>query len=48
MSGWLLHVSGSYDLPMLVIFVFLIIGAAATWILLRPQWAPKVALEIGE
>ncbi|NWK98376.1 MFS transporter [Sphingobium lactosutens] len=43
LSGWLLHVSGGYDLPMLVIFAFLIIGAAATWILLRPQWAPKVA-----
>ncbi|SEJ92990.1 Sugar phosphate permease [Sphingobium sp. AP50] len=43
LSGWLLHVSGGYDLPMLVIFVFLIIGAAATWILLRPQWAPKIS-----
>jgi MFS family permease len=43
LSGWLLHVSGSYDLPMLVIFVFLLIGAAATWILLRPKWAPKIS-----
>jgi MFS transporter, ACS family, D-galactonate transporter len=42
LSGWLLHVSGSYDLPMLVIFVFLVIGAAATAILLRREWAPKV------
>ena len=42
LSGWLLHVSGGYDLPMMVIFVFLIIGAVATWALLRPQWAPKV------
>lgn len=42
LSGWLLHVSGSYDLPMLVIFIFLLIGAATTWILLRPEWAPKV------
>jgi ACS family D-galactonate transporter-like MFS transporter len=42
LSGWLLHVSGSYDLPMLVIFVFLLVGAAATAILFRPQWAPKV------
>ena len=42
LSGWLLHVSGSYDLPMLVIFVFLVVGAAATAILLRPEWAPKV------
>jgi len=43
LSGWLLHVSGSYDLPMLVIFVFLLIGAAACWILLRPEWAPRVS-----
>jgi predicted MFS family arabinose efflux permease len=43
LSGWLLHVSGSYDLPMLVIFVFLVIGAAATAVLLRPQWSPRVS-----
>ena len=42
LSGWLLHVSGNYELPMMVIFVFLLIGAAATAILLRPEWAPKV------
>lgn len=48
LSGWLLHVSGNYDLPMLVIFVFLIIGAVSTWGLLRPEWAPKVALEPGD
>ena len=45
LSGWLLHVSGNYDLPMLVIFVFLLIGAAATAILFRPEWAPKVTPE---
>lgn len=43
LSGWLLHVSGSYDLPMLVIFVFLLVGAAATAILFRPKWSPKVS-----
>ncbi|GJG93078.1 MFS transporter [Cupriavidus pauculus] len=43
LSGWLLHVSGSYDLPMLVILVFLVIGALATAILFRPEWAPKLA-----
>lgn len=42
LSGWLLHVSGSYDLPMMVIFAFLVIGAANTIILLRPKWSPKV------
>jgi ACS family D-galactonate transporter-like MFS transporter len=42
LSGWLLHVSGDYELPMLVIFVFLLVGALACWILLRPEWAPRV------
>jgi MFS transporter, ACS family, D-galactonate transporter len=42
LSGWLLHVSGGYDAPMLAIFVFLVIGAASTLILLRRKWAPKV------
>ncbi|NRR34156.1 MFS transporter [Oxalobacteraceae bacterium] len=46
LSGWLLHVSGSYELPMLVIFAFLLIGAAATAILFRPEWAPKVTAEV--
>ena len=41
-SGWLLHVSGSYLLPMAVIFVFLLIGAATTLVLLQPKWAPQV------
>ncbi|AMO22858.1 MFS transporter [Ramlibacter solisilvae] len=43
LSGWLLHVSGSYDLPMKVIVIFLLIGATNTAILLRPKWSPKVA-----
>jgi ACS family D-galactonate transporter-like MFS transporter len=42
LSGWLLHISGGYTLPMLVIFVFLLVGAAACWILLRPEWSPKL------
>jgi MFS family permease len=45
LSGWLLHVSGSYELPMQVIFVFLLIGATNTAILLRPKWAPKVTAD---
>lgn len=48
LSGWLLHVSGSYDLPMLVIFVFLVIGALTTWLVLRPEWAPRISLAAGE
>lgn len=44
LTGWLLQISGdNYNLPMLVIFVFLLIGAAAALILLQPKWAPKVA-----
>lgn len=43
LSGWLLHVSGSYDLPMRVILAFLLIGALATATLFRPEWAPKVS-----
>jgi hypothetical protein len=42
LSGWLLHVSGSYDLPILVIVVFLVIGATACVVLMRPAWSPKV------
>jgi MFS family permease len=43
LSGWLLHVSGSYALPMMAIFVFLLIGATSSVILLQRKWAPKVA-----
>jgi ACS family D-galactonate transporter-like MFS transporter len=42
LSGWLLHVGGSYTLPMLAIFVFLILGATSTLVLLQRRWAPKV------
>ena len=45
LSGWLLHISGSYDLPMKVIVLFLIIGAFASMVLLRPKWSPKVSAE---
>jgi MFS transporter, ACS family, D-galactonate transporter len=47
LSGWLLHVSGSYDLPMMVILGFLVIGAMATIVLYRPEWAPKVTEQQG-
>jgi MFS family permease len=42
LSGWLLHVGGSYLLPMMAIFGFLILGAASTVVLMRWKWAPKV------
>jgi sugar phosphate permease len=42
LSGWLLHVGRSYTLPMAAIFVFLILGATSTVVLLRRKWAPKV------
>jgi len=42
LSGWLLHRTGSYDAPMMVIVVFLVIGATTAVVLLRPKWSPKV------
>lgn len=45
LSGWLLQVSGGYHLPMWVILGFMVVGAAATMILYRREWAPKV---VGE
>lgn len=43
LSGWLLHVSGSYTAPMLAIFIFLLIGATSTVVLLQRKWAPKIS-----
>jgi MFS family permease len=43
LSGWLLHVGGSYVLPMLAIVVFCLIGALSTLFLLQPRWAPVIA-----
>jgi MFS transporter, ACS family, D-galactonate transporter len=42
LSGWLLHVGGSYTLPMTAIFAFLLLGATSTVVLLRREWAPRV------
>ena len=42
LSGWLLHVGGSYELPMMAIFGFLVLGATAAIVLLRREWAPRV------
>ncbi|MDR5784852.1 MFS transporter [Caballeronia sp. LZ065] len=48
LSGWLLHVGHSYTLPMMAIFVFLLVGAASTIVLMRRKWAPKVNDVNGE
>jgi MFS family permease len=45
LSGWLLDTSGSYDLPMMVIVVFLVIGALSCIVLMRPEWSPRVIEE---
>ncbi|RKP57593.1 MFS transporter [Pararobbsia silviterrae] len=42
LSGWLLHVSHSYAVPMFVILIFLLIGAVTTAVMFRPEWSPKV------
>lgn len=42
LSGWLLQETGSYDAPMLVIFLFLLLGAGTCVILLRRKWAPQI------
>ncbi|MCY0386219.1 MFS transporter [Robbsia sp. Bb-Pol-6] len=47
LSGWLLHIGGSYQLPMMAIFVFLLAGAMSTGILMRRKWAPRVN-DMGE
>jgi len=43
LSGWLLQASGSYHAPMLAIFIFLLIGATSSVVLLQRKWAPRVA-----
>lgn len=42
LTGWLLHVSGSYVAPMTLIFFFLLLGGATVLVMLRPEWAPKM------
>jgi MFS transporter, ACS family, D-galactonate transporter len=42
LSGWLLHMGGSYKWPMMAIFAFLLIGATSTLVLLQRKWVPKV------
>ncbi|MFT4069101.1 MFS transporter [Paraburkholderia sp.] len=43
LSGWLLYLGkGNYTFAMLAIFVFLLLGAMSTVMLLQRKWAPKV------
>ncbi|WP_238812769.1 MFS transporter [Paraburkholderia sp. SG-MS1] len=42
LCGWLLHIGGSYTLPMLSVCVFLALGAVSAVGLMRREWAPKV------
>ena len=42
LSGWLKQVGGGYELPMQVIFAFMILGAFTCIVLLRRKWAPVV------
>ncbi len=48
LSGWLLHLGHSYTLPMLAIFVFLMLGATSTVVLLQRKWAPRINESGGE
>lgn len=47
-TGWLLHVTGSYVAPMTLIFVLLVVGGLTVIFVLRPEWAPKVPGEENE
>lgn len=42
MTGWLLDLTGSYVVPMMLIFAFLVLGAITVAFAVRPQWAPKM------
>ena len=47
LSGWLLQTTGGYEAPMMVILFFLVLGALACLVLLRPKWSPKVTVVPG-
>lgn len=42
MTGWLLHVTGSFAAPMTLIFAFLMLGAVTVVVAIRPEWAPAM------
>jgi MFS transporter, ACS family, D-galactonate transporter len=43
LSGWLKQVGGGYELPMQVIFVFMLLGGVTCVVLLRRKYAPVVS-----
>lgn len=47
MTGWLLHVTGSFVAPMLTIFAFLVLGAVTVVVAIRPEWVPVMPEEDG-
>ncbi|MCP3729980.1 MFS transporter [Sphingomonas sp. MG17] len=42
MTGWLLHLTGSFVAPMTLILAFLILGAVTVLFAIRPEWAPSI------
>ncbi|MES2988130.1 MAG: MFS transporter [Pseudomonadota bacterium] len=45
MTGWLLHLTGSFVAPMTLIFAFLVLGAVTVVVAIRPEWAPVMPRE---
>jgi MFS family permease len=45
-TGWLLHVTGSFVAPMSLIFGFLVLGGLTVLVMLRPEWAPRLPDEL--
>ncbi|MGH7248254.1 MAG: MFS transporter, partial [Pseudomonadota bacterium] len=44
-TGWLKQTTGGYDAPMQAIWLFLIAGIGAYLFLVRPEYAPKLAID---
>ncbi|WP_321963762.1 MFS transporter [Paraburkholderia sp. J7] len=43
LSGWLLYLgNGNYTFAMMAVFVFLLLGATSTLVLMQRKWAPRV------
>jgi len=42
LSGWLLHMGGSYTLPMMSVCVFLLLAVLSALLLMKRKWAPRI------